>query len=199
MSQQLEMPLVAILCSWIINYTWLKRLDDVFLRHYHGPPQCIKTFLYLWPRTRTSVHTVCIPSATHVVYYTQGETINWAAIVIRTIHYFDFPTVTKLDLNKCCRGTKLNQIINFNNTLYIQVTQRLKRLPLALYQVLNKPAGRHLTIINKVWEYLPPNSWQANFTCPHNSTTGLNLKVRSHLQKHLFARSLCNNIRKQWG
>lgn len=36
-----------------------------------------------------------------------------------------------------------------------------------------------------------------NFTCPHNSTTGLNLKVCSHLQRHLFARGLCNNTRKQ--
>lgn len=79
----------------------------------------------------------------------------------------------------------------------LNLYQTLKRAPPALFQQHNKPEGQHLTTINKVREYLPISGWQTHFTCHHNSTTGLNLTVRSHLQRHLFARSLCNNTRKQ--
>lgn len=57
------MLLVAILCSWIINYAWLKHLDDVF-NASSRIDLMLENIIYA---QNTRAPMVCSPTETHAV------------------------------------------------------------------------------------------------------------------------------------
>lgn len=103
------------------------------------------------------------------------------------------PTWKNRDWNKSCGGCNF---ITHNFTLTALCSQVKQRPRVFGFRQATK---RHWKAINRVRRHLPLCSWQMNFTCPHNSQTSLNLKVCSGLQRHLLARGLCPDTRKQEG